>query len=92
MSEPTVSLSDVERIIAERLSGIIKDNDDKIAAVVKEYEDKLAAAVASAVPVTHSVPFNAGGPGTDIAGSWSQYHQELANSGQLTPEHLESVR
>lgn len=93
MSTPLTE-ADIERIVAERVSGLVRDYETKLADAEARVTDAIAAAAAATVaaPVTHAIPFNAGGAGTDVHSTWGQYYQELANRGELTDEHVQATR
>jgi hypothetical protein len=76
----------IDAMVSARLSA----SEAKHAAAIKVLSDQLKAAQRG-TPIT-SVPFNAGGVGEEIAETWSQYHQELANRGELTEDQLHLVR
>lgn len=72
----------VEALVKAKLSEV----EQKYASRITELESALSAS--RAVTTAARVPANAGGVGTDIAPTWGQYLQELANAGKLTVEHL----
>jgi hypothetical protein len=76
--------SRVAAMVAAQLSAVEAKYADRIATL----ESQLATATA---PPAHLVPEHAGGPGLVLAPVWSQWHQELARDGKLTPDILRAV-
>lgn len=73
--------------VEARMAGIASAYDAKIKALEKRYEASLKSA-RGIRPVDHQVPTHGGGAGNEIHQTWSQYHQELASAGLLTPDHV----
>jgi hypothetical protein len=71
------SQADIDR----QLDAIKQDFEARLAAMESRHQEELAAARSQAMPVLHNVPEHAGGPGTVIRNTWSQYEQELSRSG-----------
>jgi hypothetical protein len=69
--------------LAERVAQLEAELKDRQAdrQRISDLEDALAAAQ-SAREVPAGVPAHAGGPGTDIQPTWSQYEQEIARAGE----------
>lgn len=86
-----VSLDQIQAMIDARVNQVQSDYDKKIAALEERHAAELKAA-RGAPAVNTLVPTHAGGPGHEITEVWSQWHQQLANAGQLTEDHLRHVR
>jgi len=92
MSEPPtwVSADDVQKMIDAQLDKVRSDHEAQIAelsAKSDQLQAQLDAARASAVPIT-SVPEHSGGPGTEIAPTWSQYEQEKSRAAKERGEDV----
>lgn len=75
-----ISQADIDR----QLDRIKADFEARLAASEARHQEELAAVRSQAAPVLHNVPEHAGGPGTAIRSTWSQYEQELSRSGNWT--------
>lgn len=73
----------IQAIIEARLS----ESEKKHQAQIDALQAQLAQARGR--PGESVIPFNSGGQGTEVAQTWSAYHQELANRGELTDAHLD---
>lgn len=86
---PVNQIDDLEARVQAMVAAQVSAIESKYAERVKALEDQLAAQGAGAP--AHLVPEHAGGPGIWLAKTWSQWHQELARNGQLTPEILRAA-
>ena len=86
---PVNAINDLEARVQAMVAAQVSAIEAKYADRVKALEDQLAAQ--GAAGPTHLVPEHAGGPGIWLAKTWSQWHQELARNGQLTPEILRAA-
>lgn len=73
----------IEALLEARLSAV----ESKYKAQIDALQAQLTQARGR--PGEAVIPFNSGGQGTEVAQTWSQYHQDLANQGKLTPAHLD---
>jgi hypothetical protein len=81
---------DLERRLQEMVEARLSQVEAKYQKQVAQLSEALKNAQRGA-PAT-SVPFNAGGVGTEVAQVWGQYHQDLANKGELPEDMLHLVR
>jgi hypothetical protein len=82
---PNVDMSAAS--VQAQIDAAISAVEAKYEARVKQLEDQLAAQNQPArVTAEHT-----GGPGYDVAPTWSLWHQELARAGKLTEEALHMV-
>ena len=75
-----VSMDDVQKLVDDQLAQVRKQYDEEKAASdarVDQLQAQLEAAQKSAQPLT-SVVAHGGGPGLEIAPTWSQFEQERA--------------
>jgi hypothetical protein len=73
--------------VEARVARVASDYDRKIRALEERYSTELKNA-RGVRPVDHLVPTHGGGLGNEIHQVWSQYHQDLANAGLLTDDHI----
>lgn len=74
------SAEDVQSQIAQMQA----DFDARMLAMEERHSAEMASVRKQATPVNHNVPEHAGGPGTSIRDTWSQWEQELSRAGSWT--------
>ncbi len=67
--------------VAAQIEAMQADFEARMAAMEERHTAELASVLKQSAPVGHNVPEHAGGPGTAIRSTWSQYEQELARAG-----------
>jgi hypothetical protein len=81
----------IARLVNDRVAKLESAYDKKIRALELRHRQEMKAARGTPPP-GHFVVANGGGPGGEFHETWSQYHQELANAGKLTEDHIRQTQ
>ena len=92
MSEPQpqwIDAAQVQALIDQQLQALQSRHEEEIQSLREEMDAKVSAAAQSAVAqlVQTFVPDHAGGPGTTIAETWSQYEQAQQHAAREAASH-----